>query len=415
MEPCFYPSSVPTGSAERGGLLVVAGEASGDAIGAATLRALGDTHGAWGLGGPALREAGASPLLDLQTIHANGLGDALRVLPQAASALARLAWKAHRCPPRAALLIDATSFNARLGRLLRAQGVPVLWCVAPQIWAWRPDRGPALARSMDRLAVLFSFEVPLWRSLGVDACWVGHPALDTPSPPRQQARSSLRIAPSALALALLPGSRPNEVRRLLPPFLEAASLLHRLEGMDAWVLFAPSLPKALLASSTRLAERRGVRVLRVVPGQGIAPWLPAFDAALCASGTASLECALAAVPAVVAYRADALTAWLARRWLRTAYVALPNVLLGRRVFPELLQERCTPEQLAREVRRLLTAGSVEELRVQLRAALSPEDGLTVGARVASMLAPPPGGPAGLFPNWQTLPQAPELSGSLAGP
>ncbi len=394
---------------------MVAGEASGDALGAATLRALGDTHGAWGLGGPALRAAGTSPLLDFQTIHANGLGDALRVLPQATSVLASLAWQARRRRPRIALLVDATSFNARLGRLLRAQGISVLWCVAPQIWAWRPDRGPSLARSMDRLAALFSFEIPLWRSLGVEARWVGHPALDAPSPPRQQARSSLRISPSASTLALLPGSRPNEVQRLLPPFLEAASLLRRSDGIDPWVLLAPSLSEGVLASSARLAERREVRVLRVEQGQGIAPWLPAFDAALCASGTASLECALAAVPAVVAYRADALTAWAARRWLRTEHVALPNVLLGRRVFPELLQERCTPEQLALEARRLLTVGPVEELRAQLHAALSPEDGLTVGARVASMLTPPPGGPAGLLPNWQTLPQAPELSGSLPGP
>jgi lipid-A-disaccharide synthase len=392
MRSRFYSSTPSAGSVERKGLLVVAGEASGDALGASALRALGGPHGAWGLGGPALRAAGATPLLDLQTIHANGLGDVLRVLPQASAALVRLAWQVRLRRPRAALLVDATSFNARLGRLLRAQGVPVLWGVAPQIWAWRPERGPALARSMDRLAALFSFEVPLWRALGVDVRWVGHPALDAPLPPREVARASLGIAPTATALALLPGSRPGEVRRLLPPFLEAASLLARSEGIEPWVFLAPSLPGAVLASSALLAGRRGIRVLRVAPGQGIAPWLPAFDAALCASGTASLECALAAVPPVVAYRADALTAWAARRWLQTEHVALPNVLLGRRVFPELLQERCTPDQLALEARRLLTAGSAEEPRAQLRAALSPEDGLTVGARLASMLAPPPGGP-----------------------
>ncbi|MCS6901764.1 MAG: lipid-A-disaccharide synthase [Myxococcales bacterium] len=385
-----YPSTSPAGSTDLGGLLVVAGETSGDALGAAVLQALGGTHVVWGLGGPALRRAGASPLLDFQAIHANGLGDVVRVLPRAAAAAVHLVRQTRLRRPRAALLIDATSFNARLGRWLRAEGVPVLWCVAPQIWAWRPERGPALARAMDRLATLFSFEVPLWRSLGVDARWVGHPVLDTSFPCREEARSSLGILPSTPTLALLPGSRPGEVARLLPLFLQAANLLKRSDGIRTWLLLAPSLPSALVVQAMRAARCQEVRVLQVAPGQGLAPWLPAFDAALCASGTASLECVLAAVPPVVAYRVDALTAWLARRWLRTEYVALPNLLLGRRVFPELLQERCTPEQLALEARRLLMVGPAREPRDQLRATLSPEDGLTVGARVAAMLAPPPG-------------------------
>lgn len=387
----LYRSATPAGSADRSGLLVVAGEASGDALGAATLRALrGNLGPAWGLGGPSLALAGARPLLDFQAIHANGLGDALRVLPRASAAAVRLACRARQRPPRAALLVDATSFNARLGRWLRAEGVPVVWCVAPQIWAWLPGRGPSLAGAMDRLAALFRFEVPLWRGLGVDARWVGHPALDAPWRPREEARAALRIAPTAAALALLPGSRPGEFSRLLPSFLEAAALLARSDGVRAWLLLAPSLPASMASSAAQRAERQGVSVLRVAPGAGLAPFLPAFDGAICASGTASLECALAAVPPVVAYRVDALAAWAARRWLRTEHVALPNVLLGRRQFPELLQERCAPEQLALEARRLLSAGRCSGLAGELRGALDPEDGLTVGERVAALLAPPPG-------------------------
>lgn len=377
-------------SAVREGLLVTAAETSGDALGASAVRALSGRLGrVWGLGGPALRGAGAEPLIDFGEIHANGLGDALQVLPRAITVAGRLGVEALRHRPRAALLVDATSFNARFAQGLRRLSIPVVWCVAPQIWAWLPERGPALARSMDRLAVLFSFEVPLWRALGVETRWVGHPALDAPWASREEARIVLGMASRESHLALLPGSRPGEFSRLFPLFLEAASHLARTDQVQASLLIAPSLPQLQIDLAIQQATQRGIRSIRVKNDLGMRPWLAAFDAALCASGTASLECAIVAVPPIIAYRVDPLSAWAARRWLRTEHIALPNILLERRWFPELLQAQCTSKQLVQEARKLLQARRPEELAARLRATLTPPDSGLVGGRIAEMLDPPP--------------------------
>jgi lipid-A-disaccharide synthase len=385
----LYPGPRDAGSFLRPSLLVVAGEASGDTLGASVLEAPGASWSAWGLGGPALRAAGASILVDFQRIHANGLGDALRVVPGALAAAGELALEVLHAPPARALLLDATSFNARFGAWLRRRGVLVLWCVAPQLWAWRPDRGPSLARAMDRLAVLFPFEVAPWQALGVSTRWVGHPAIDRPLAPRSVARAALGLLPQTPTLALLPGSRPGELRRLLPPFLDAAARLQG-DGVRPFLLLAPSLPAPLVASCERLVKEYGISIVPVDPRRGLGPWLRAFDAALCASGTASLECALAGVKTVISYRVDAVTAWAARRWLRVPWVGLPNLLLGREICPELLQQRCSGPQLAAALRDTLSAASDGALHAEeLRDALDPRDGLTVGERVARFLGEGP--------------------------
>lgn len=366
-------------------ILAVAGEPSGDALAASVLDAL--PCPAVGVGGGHMQRAGCELLADCAALSGNGIAGALGRVPAAARVFLRIRRQVELARPQAALLVDATEFNARLGRWLRARGVPVLWCVAPQTWAWRPERGPSLARAMDRLAALFSFEVPLWRRLGVDARWVGHPALDRSVRPRAEARAALGLPASGSALALLPGSRPGEVRRLLPAFLAAASELRRRDGLTPVLLLAPSLPARLLAEATRQAHQRGLPVRQATGGLGA--WLAAFDVALCASGTASLECALAAASPVVSYRVDALTAWAARRWLLTPHIGLPNVLLRRRAYPELLQEQLTPSSLIEQARSLLTAGPdhARALADELRFTLDPGDGNTFGKRAASLLLP----------------------------
>ena len=369
---------------QSGRLLVVAGEASGDAIAGAALRALGEES--FGMGGEHTAAAGATLLCHLRTV--TGTGVAARRLPRLLLAYRRLLAAARRAPPRAALLVDFTEFNARLGARLRALGVPVLWCVAPQVWAWRSTRTASLRRSMDRLAVLFSFEQPLWRRAGVDAHWVGHPALDARPTTRADARRALGIAPLERALALLPGSRPNEIHRLLPPMLGAAILLRRLKpAARAAVLLAPSLDQPARRWASARAAALSVEVLEV-PAAGLSSTLVAFDASLCASGTATLESALLAVPPVIAYRLDPLSAALARRLLRIPRVGLPNVLLGQYAYPELLQGDATAEALARSAAPLLESSDRwRQLAGELRAGLDPGDGVTVGARVAALLAP----------------------------
>ena len=369
-------------------VLVVAGEASGDRAAALVVRALA-SGGArcWGAGGPACREAGMEVIADTALFSAMGLGDVAARLPALAAAVARLVVRARRAPPRAALLVDFAELNARLGRLLRARGVPVLRLSAPQVWAWRPGRLASLHGAFDRLAVLLPFEEPLWRSAGHDARYVGHPALEAPAAPRIELRARLGLPGGAPAIAVLPGSRAGEVRRLAGPLCEAAAALVA-EGAAARLVLSPGLDAEGRAIARARAARAGVDVVEGSREHGAAPLLGAFDVALCASGTATLEAALAGAAPVVAYRLDALAHAVARRVVRTPHVALPNVLLGRRAYPELLQGEVTPARLAAEARRLLARREeAQALAAELRAVLAPPSARPFGFRVAERMLP----------------------------
>ncbi|MFO0762036.1 MAG: lipid-A-disaccharide synthase [Byssovorax sp.] len=372
-------------------ILVVAAEASGDRIAALAARALAARgHAVYGAGGPACRAAGVSLFADTESLGAMGVTDVLRRIPLLASVLARLADRVRRSPPRAALLVNATELSRRLAPLLRALGVRVLWCVAPQVWAWRPGRLHALRGAIDRLAVILPFEEPLWRDAGVDAHYVGHPSLDVPAPPRGEMRARLGIADGATAIAVLPGSRPGEVRRLADPLAQAAARLAG-EGHSAAMILAPGLPAEAQALARGAAARARLPVVMGDPDHGAAPLLPAFDLTLTASGTASLEAALAGAAPVVAYRLDAPSYALARLLVRTPHIALPNVLLGRRAYPELVQDEVTPAALAAAGKSLLLQRSSREaLPGELRALLRPPSATAAapfGERLARLMDP----------------------------
>jgi lipid-A-disaccharide synthase len=327
-------------------LLVVAGEASGDRAAAEVLARLPGVQ-AFGLGGPALAKRGATLVGDLRASTALGVGEAgMRALGvlRAWSGILRAAKKRR---PRAALLVNYSEFNARLAPLLQASGVRVLWYGAPQVWAWRAGRTTTLRRSVDRMAVLLPFEAPLWREAGVDAHYVGNPALETSPLDRASARRTLGMTPYAATVAILPGSRPHEVRRLLAPMLEAYELVRSdRASVDARVLVAPSLDEGTRRWVHALCAARRVETFEVDPLTGAMRVLRAFDAALCASGTASLEAALSRAVPVVVYRVGMTTELAARMLVTIPNVALPNVLLGRRVFTELLQREVHATRMA---------------------------------------------------------------------
>ena len=341
-------------------LLVVAGEASGDRAAAhvmQAMQALGSTSAgtrAFGMGGAALAGSGVELLADLRDLTALGLGEvAVRAGP-IALAHARLVREARARRPRAALLVNYTEFNTLLAARLHADGVRVLWYVAPQVWAWRPDRMRSLRRSVDRMAVILPFEEPLWRSHGIDAHYVGHPTREATAMDRTTARAALGLTPYAAAVAILPGSRPHEVNALLPVMLQAYERVrHDRASVDARILLAPSLDAITQARALALAKLYRVDVFHVDPHTGATPVLAAFDAAICASGTASLEAALARAVPVVIYRAGLLTELAARALLRTKRIALPNILLGREAFAELLQREVRADRLAVALARAL--------------------------------------------------------------
>jgi lipid-A-disaccharide synthase len=367
-------------------LLVVAGEASGDRAAAAVVARLRD-YAPFGLGGPALARAGTELVSDLRDVTAMGIGEAGRRAFATTLAFARVLRAVRRRRPKAALLVGYTEFNARLAPWLRRWGTRVVWYGAPQIWAWRPGRAKALAPLVDRMAVMLPFEARLWRNAGADATYVGHPAMETLLLSRTDARRALGMTPYANGVAILAGSRPHEVRRLLPPMLAAYRLLFRdRAAVDARILVAPSLDAATRRHVQSLAERSRVATYDVDPADGAMPVLPAFDAALCASGTASLEAAIAEAIPVVAYRVGLTTEIAARLLLRVRHIALPNILLGRSVFAEILQRDVEPKKLHDALVR-----AIDERPARLAACREVVSALgterTPSARVAEMLAP----------------------------
>jgi lipid-A-disaccharide synthase len=363
-------------------VLVVAGEASGDRIAALVAAALAASGARCaGIGGPACRAAGVETFADTSRIEGMGLTDVLARSSHLAAAVARLAGRLLRAPPRAALLVNFTELNQRLGRLLRARGTRVLWCVAPQVWAWRPGRLRSLRGSADRMAVILPFEELLWRTHGYDAVYVGHPSVEVSSPPS--------VAVSQRSLAILPGSRSGEIARLAAPLTRAAAcLLDEGAASSAQVIVASGLSPSSRALVERLAGAAGLPVVAADPEHGAAPLLKSFDASLCASGTASLEAALAGAAPVVAYRLDPLAFALARRLVRTPHIALPNVLLGRRAYPELVQGDVTPALLVKSARLMLAdRGASLQLAEELRRILAPPSPAPFGRRVAELMLP----------------------------
>ncbi|HEX4516317.1 MAG TPA: lipid-A-disaccharide synthase [Polyangiaceae bacterium] len=355
-------------------LLVVCGEPSSDRAAADVIARL-PTARAFGLVGPACEAAGVVPLVAPQRSAALGVLDVALRAGWIARAMASVRRAISERKPRAALLVNYTEFNARLLGPLRRAGVRVLWYAAPQIWAWRARRGAAIARGCDAMAVILPFEEALWRERGAAARYVGHPSLEIARRDREEVRRALGL--DGVALAILPGSRPAEVRRLLPAMIEAAS------GRQARVL----LTRALDSETRAWARERaaGVPVVETSETEGAAAVLGAFDVALCASGTASLECAIANVPPVVAYRVDALAAFVAKRALTTKHVALPNVLLGRRAFPELLQDEARADRMREALgvieRDARAREACEEVRARLGTHHAPS------REVAEMLRP----------------------------
>jgi lipid-A-disaccharide synthase len=355
-------------------LLVVAGEASGDLHGARLLSELRRQRPdleAFGLGGSELRAAGLETLADSGEVAVVGITEVLRVLPRIRQVWKHLLDEVDRRRPQAALLIDFPDFNLRLARQLKRRGIPVVYYVSPQVWAWRRGRVRTIARRVDRMLVLFGFEAPLYTSAGLTAVHVGHPLVDeVPRLPSVWDRA--RRPGEAYRIALLPGSRPSEVSRLLAPMLATVRELATELPIEVVLIQAPTIPAATL--TTALAEHAPGLPVEIVARDRFAA-IAGSHLALCASGTATLEVGLLGTPLVVLYRMAPWSYALAKRLVRVKDIALVNLVLGRRVVPELLQEGALAPSIVPVARRLLLnegerdamRGALSELRARLGA------------------------------------------------
>jgi len=355
-------------------ILVSAGEVSGDRMAASVVSEIArrvPEATFFGAGGDAMEAAGVQLRHHASALAVTGLTEALSRAGAASRMLLDLWRQARSRGVALALLVDYPGINLRLAGLMRRAGVPVLYLGAPQRWAWLGFRAAALARKVDRLAVTLPFEERWFCQRGVPARFVGHPVLDQFVPAeREDARRRLGLS-SGPVVALLPGSRANEVRRHLPPLLGALDLL-------------PPEVQPVLAEAPGEAGRMCADQAPGIPRASATLALGAADVALCASGTATLEAAVAGVPSVVFYKVSLLTHGVARRLVRVPWLSLPNLILRQPLLPELIQDRATPEGLAREARRLLQPAEADRIRAGLEEVVSRLGPPGAAARVADM-------------------------------
>ncbi|HEV8231752.1 MAG TPA: lipid-A-disaccharide synthase [Thermoanaerobaculia bacterium] len=352
-------------------LLISAGEASGDLHGARLLAALKRRRpdlSAFGMGGERLQSEGLKAIVRSDTLSVVGLFEVFEKLPALSRGLKQMRTASRHSSPDVAILIDFPDFNGFLARALHRDGIPLIYYVSPQVWAWRAGRARTIARIARRIVTLFPFEAEIYRRLGADAVCAGHPLVD-------DVREGLEAGPplphkERSRVVLLPGSRAAEVRRHWPPMREAAEALARRFDLEVAVVRAPGLPDDSYAD----AAERGF----AVTSTGRHGLIASADLAFVASGTATLETALCGTPMVVVYKTSAASFAIGKRLVKVPWISLVNIVAGEEVVPELLQEQVHAGRLEREGAALLSA---PERLAKMRMALS---------RVARQLGPPGG-------------------------
>ena len=333
-------------------VLISCGEPSGDLYAGALareIRSLDPSARIFGLGGERLREGGGTLNEDYRGLTATGLSEALTVLPRSFATYRRLVQLARTERPDVFVPIDFPELNLRLAATLQKMGIPVVYYVCPQVWAWRRGRFRSIKRSTDRALVIFPFEEAIYRQAGVRAEFVGHPLLELSESgrPRAEFLRARQLDPSAPTVALLPGSRPNEVRAILPDLVRAALLVHpRVSGVQFIVARAPHLEDRAFAPLAHLTN--GGRPVAIVEAQ-TDDVLAASDVVVTASGTATVQTAIHGRPMVIVYRLSPLTYRLVRAFAHVDTAGMVNLIAGHTVVPELIQDAFTPQAVADEV------------------------------------------------------------------
>jgi len=335
-------------------IFIIACETSGDQRGAELVRALHRLDPSVqfeGLGGGEMREAGVHLLEEMTRISALGLGDVLGKYFLFRKIFYRALARVKETKPDLLILIDSPAFNLRFAKKIKRQ-IPIIYYISPQIWAWGGRRIHTIRRTVDHMLVILPFEEEIYRKAGVPCTFVGHPLLDRvrPTKRREELRREFGVSGSKQVVALLPGSREPEVRRILPLMLETARLLQKkMPSLKFFMTRAPHVPRKIYDEI--LAKFPGLSVQSFT--ERLHDIVSLSDFALVASGTATLETALLDIPFFLLYKASASTFFLGRRLVRIPYIGLVNVLAGRHVVPEFIQHLAKPEKIAQATQALL--------------------------------------------------------------
>jgi len=335
-------------------LLLSCGEASGDLYAAALVQALRRREpdiDVFGLGGERFAAAGGRLIEDFHGLSVTGLTEALSVIPRSYQTMKRLVRAAKEQKPDALVVIDYPDFNFRLMSRVKRLGIPVIYYISPQLWAWRSGRIRQMKRHVDRVLPIFPFEPAIYERQGMDVRFVGHPLIDLakPAQDRDAFLKRLKLDPGKPVMALLPGSRTNELARLAPVIAQAVPMIAaRVPGVQFVVARAPNL-------GDQLYESFGLSSvpIRIVNTQ-TDDVLNACDAVITASGTATVQTALYGKPMVVLYQLSPMTYRLGIHLAKVDMYAMVNLIAGRRIVVELIQEACTPDAVANEAVRLIT-------------------------------------------------------------
>lgn len=371
-------------------IMIVAGEASGDIYGAdlvsEALKLAPDLH-FFGIGGARMREAGVETLVDSSDMAVVGLVEVIKHFDVISSAFRTLKQIVLNDSPDLLILIDYPGFNLRLAKVAKKAGVKVLYYISPQIWAWRQGRVKKIARLVDHMAVILPFEAPFYQRAGVPVTFVGHPMLDLVSVAldRSAAASSFNLDPSRKIIGLFPGSRRNEIERLLPVIIVAAAKLKERFPDIQFIL-----PLASTLHSDDIAPLLTAANLDVtITRDRIHDMITACDAVISVSGTVTLEIALVGTPMVIIYKLSPLTYQLAKRLVKVDNIGLCNIVAGETVVQELIQDQANPEAIAAEIGKLLTDHAYQAAIVgklgEVRSKLGSGGASVLVARLALML------------------------------
>ena len=333
---------------------MVAGEVSGDLHGSHLVEAIHRIDPEiefFGVGGEGLKRVGMTLLHHSQSLSVVGLTEVFAKLGSVFKALRALKRSLEKEKPDLVILIDFPDFNLRLARIAHRRGIPILYYISPQVWAWRSNRIKLIARLVKKMVVLFRFEVPLYEAAGVDVEWVGHPLLDVVKPtlPRERAFDQFGLDPKRRTVGLLPGSRRHEIERLLPPLLAAAHLLQKeIPDLQFVIPLAPGIPNTTLSF-----QIKSVSVpVKVVEGFTY-DVMNLCDLLIAASGTATLEGAILGKPMIIIYKVSFLTYWVGRALIRVDHIGLVNLVAEKEIAPELIQKDVNPRRIADEAFRIL--------------------------------------------------------------
>jgi len=363
---------------------IVAGEASGDQHGANLVSAMQEKQPGisfYGIGGTALKQAGVDIVVDAAELTVVGITEVISKIPAILKGMGSVKRLLKRQKPDLLILIDFPDFNLHLAAVARKLRIPVLYYISPQLWAWRKGRVRKIKRRVDHMAVLLPFEAQFYRRHNVPVTFVGHPLLDTCLPGAEQVL--MRRTLEKPVIGLLPGSRESEITKLLPAMLEAGDLLRRqLKQVTFIISQAHTVKRALLDAI--IGDYPGWDAAEVA-ADGVEKVLARCDAVIAASGTVTLLAAMHAVPMVIIYKVSPLSSWLARALVRVPHVGLVNLVAGRRLVPELLQNEASGANIARTMAGMLQdAEKLNRLRYELIALRDALGQPGASARVADL-------------------------------